>query len=219
LQKNHHPLLETVEKEYLALQTRLHDESAIFPSFFKLIYHLQERQQHYHLILRTFGKDLQAVVDRIETTLPTERFSAHGRFQQKILQIGNQRTLEKVADIYNFFKSNGHLAIQYNWQEWNSSKRQAICGKYFPYHSGDESTLSLFFDDNVKGIADSPLDIIHAVDVANNRSVSVHELVQKHMIFKVDTLRAILEDDYYIELLNRALSKEDVSDAGDKKKD
>lgn len=70
----------------------------------------------------------------------------------------------------------------------------------------DRSTLSLFFDDNIF-LDDREKNIIAPMNAKTGEPISIAELAALNQVFCVDTLEAILNDDYFIDLVLNTMNK------------
>lgn len=208
LQKTHHPLEKQVVEAYHELYVDL-EGVFIFPSFLKLIEWLKVQGIQYRIILRTFGNDLDAVVSSIAQAFPGDCFVAKGYFEKGKLYVSNQTSrcfFENFLETYLFLKSvPGHLAIRDNWIEWHEHHESREYGKKFPIDLEDKETLSLFFDDNVKDNPDSPVNIVDPIDVRNGKHLNISQLIQQKIIFRVNTFQAIIDENYFIDLMKQSL--------------
>jgi hypothetical protein len=181
----------------------------VFRSFYKLLEDLDSRHIEYSVILRTFGSDLDRVATDVNQARSTNFFGLRGRFKDRQLFIqespSQERRIEDISQIYQFFKESSHIAIQDNWEDWAQHNEHQEFGKTVPIDLEDETVLSLFFDDNVKTKPGSVTNVVNPVDIRTGQSMAVAPLVDKKIIFRVDMLEAILDDDYYIRHVNEAI--------------
>lgn len=214
LEEKRHPTRERV----LALRDRIKEKFtdphtqqikfAVFGSFFALLKKLRENNIRFVLILRTFGNDLKDVAEEVSNHPSGVKFTRWGKFSHKQLQLEESESIVKAKKIFKtFLNSQEHFAIQDNWKEWNSDQERARSGKPFIYDASgrwhDICNLSIFFDDNFS--AEEERDILNPIEIAET-AVSSKELKDR-LLFKVNPVQAILEDDYYIKLVNQSLSK------------
>ena len=78
---------------------------------------------------------------------------------------------------------------------WVKGEKKIQYGKPFIFDLNDEFFLSIFFDDNIV----CPIDI-------KGHKPSIGDLAEKNQVFVIDTLEAIMKDDYFINLINRGES-------------
>jgi hypothetical protein len=181
----------------------------LIPSFVKLIQKMQEQEIPFRIILRTFGSDIRVgkITQEIDNILDGSRIQHWGKFRGGTLSIKQGPTLEKVDEIYKFFQeSTGHIAIQDDWHVWNQDGERGRSGKYFIFDPQDQSTLSLFIDDNINTNPDSEFNIVQPIYTDGTR-VSVHQYLGRN-IFVAEVIDAILDDDYYIDMINQAFTME-----------
>jgi hypothetical protein len=209
LQQCRHPLEKEVCKSYDLLQKKLHNQ-VVFPSFLNLIAWLKEEELSYCIVLRTFGKDKEKVAACIQHIFPEDTFYAEGKFEQGklILKIENQKLcFYKWDEIYELFKTSpGHLALRDDYLSWSGNQRKREFGKKFFLNREDAKTLTLFFDDNVNEEAVSTHNVIDPVDVKRCEHLNISELIKQKKIFRVNTYQAIMDDRYFIHLVEQAIT-------------
>lgn len=213
LEVNRHPAQEFVLANRDRMRAAFTDPDtqeikfSVFNSFFFLLKKLRENHIRFIVILRTFGNDLKEVTEEISVNPSGVKFGRWGKFEAKKLHFEDGSTIEKVSRIFEaFLHSDEHFAIQDNWKEWNADGERARSGKQFIFdsngHNHEVRNLSLFFDDNFTG---EEKDIISPADISGKHFTG-KELEDK-MIFKVNPVQAILDENYYIRLVNHALQK------------
>lgn len=206
VQETHHPLQSEIVEEYTFLNEKLQDKY-IFFSFFNLFEELKAQNIQFRIILRTFGNDLDPVISAITQTFPEEKFSGKGYFSEGKLHIHSDHSsfvFDNLQDVYIFFKSNSHIAIQDNWQEWNDHQESKDYAKRFPIDLEDNQILSLFFDDNIKE-RQSPDNIVTPINIKTGECLDIEELIEQKKIFRVNTYQAIVDDHYFMDLVNQSL--------------
>lgn len=212
LQAVKHPLQQEVFEKRDMMKRKFTDpvtgelKFCVFQSFYKLIQHLQATNRRFVVSLRTFGDDLEEVVDEIGSHPLGIKITRKASFVNKELHLEGASTVKKAETIFEtFLQSQEHFAIQDNWKEWNSDGGHARSGKPFFYDASgkwhDVSNLSLFFDDNFSG---EERDILNPIEVSG-KQVTGGELKGK-MLFTVNPIEAVLDDDYYIKLVKHALT-------------
>lgn len=206
LQAHNHPLCETVLQEYTDVLTVLSTSNgAVFNSFYSLLNHLDQKEISYSVILRSFGEEVFEVKDEINT-LHKMLFSQTGQFCEGSLLLDGNKLIEDSDAIYTQLRRIEHTAIHDDWNYWNKNKMAAKNGKPFYIDRKDNETLSIFFDDNIDE-NDSKFNIIAPLNVANGELISIEELVESGQAIRVDTLKAILNDNYYINHVEEAIQK------------
>ncbi|HXF90303.1 MAG TPA: hypothetical protein VNJ29_00070 [Candidatus Nitrosotenuis sp.] len=171
----------------------------VFPSFFRLIHFLDDHQLSYSIILRTFGNDLDFVIEEIRKDCPQISF-VRGLFLKGNLHICDD-VLTNMEHIQDFF-INHHLAIRDDHHHWHHHHKEQITGgKPFPFRKSDQ-VVTLFFDDNLKS-----KQIVQVIDLNNDASdpVSPGELIEAGFLIPVDTLSAISDEDYFVRCIERLL--------------
>ncbi|CCB85225.1 putative uncharacterized protein [Parachlamydia acanthamoebae UV-7] len=174
----------------------------IFPSFFKMIRHLQNQRVSFTLQIRTFGKELPQIVQAINTQLGCEFIKYNARFENRHLFIENRpKPVISLPEIYQFFKI-CNVGVQDSWKEWSEHQKYAAYGKLFPIDLEDPHTIAIFFDDNIR--PQEPKNIVNAIDIRSGCSVSARDLIETHNLVIVDMLQAIEDEDYFIKHVQQA---------------
>lgn len=208
LKATNHPLCDEVLNRQQQIRQKL--PSSVFHSFYKLVGELRKVNMQFVILLRTFGNDLQEVIDVLEAHPEGIKVPRRAAFKNGALHEG-AKIVEKTEKIFEtFLQTAEHFAIQDCWSEWNSDGQRARSGKPFHFDAlgshREISNLSLFFDDNFTG---EEKDIIRPVEIAGQQ-ISGSELKGK-MVFTVNPIAAILDDDYYVNLVKDALIKNGFS--------
>lgn len=202
-----HPLCSVVLDEFNHIIETLQG-AHIFPSFFKFTDYLREKKISYTMFLRSFGKEVFEVKDEINQKLDG-LFEFEGKFRIGVLYVEGEKPLATPQEIYSFVTSKRHGAIQDDWHYWMKGEMYARCGKPFYIDQEDRNTLSLFFDDNIK-VNSFEKNVISPLASGTGDSLSVEAaLKSKQMIF-VDTIEAILNENYFIGLLEEALAEHEA---------
>lgn len=200
LAKTSHPLYNEIQERYTNLHARLNNhKSIIFQSFFEAIRYLDSHAIPYSIVLRTFGKDLDHVIEEFDSHWTPGFFTWKGEFNEGILIMtsltsGETVILKTVAEIYAFMQTHGNVAIHDDWKYWNKHGECKEYGKLFPVDAGDPHYISLFADDNAHP-KDGILNPHHPVI---NESLDVEFLIDADYIRVVNTLDAIEDDNYFI---------------------
>lgn len=205
LQTHNHSLYETVLKDYENVLTTLsNSNSTIFNSFYSLLNHLDQREISYAIILRSFGEEVCEVKDEINTFYKP-MFNQTGQFREGRLILEGNQLIEGSEAIYTQLRRIEHTAIHDDWNFWNENKMSAKTGKPFYIDPRDNKTLSIFFDDNIEN--NSNFNIIAPLNAVTNELIPIEELVESGQAVRVDTLKAILNDNYYINYVEEAIQK------------
>lgn len=206
LRDNESPLYELVHTEYeIALKALETSNGIIFPSFYHLIEKLNEQQISYSIILRSYGLELFDVKQEING-FHEGLIGRTAKFRKGKLYLDNGEIIEGGCKIYCTLRSIGHIAIHDDWNYWNSHGLAAHQGKPFYVDREDYETLSIFFDDNIHE-TDSINNIISPLDAKTEKPIPLEEVVKSGLAVRVDTLEAILNDNYFIERVEEALEK------------
>ncbi|HSX26360.1 MAG TPA: hypothetical protein VLE89_05065 [Chlamydiales bacterium] len=195
MQEQDHPLYPALQRKFDHALSKLNQqEGMIFPSFYKLLDYLNERGISYTLVFRTFGADAPEIAAEL-----------NGHFGEGFLT--DIRPAQEKETLYDFLKTTDHhVAIRDDWDTWYAHNEESNYGKPFPIDFEDSKRLSLFFDDGARlnkerpernGIA--PYDVHRGV-------LSLEELIAKNLLFPVDTLKALADENYFIDLIEKALT-------------
>lgn len=204
LESQNHPLYETVLEDYeKAIATLTTSNGIIFPSFYALLTDLDQKGISYSVILRSYGEEIFEVRDEINA-VHKDIFRHSGKFRSGELLIDGREVVRDAESIYNTLRRIEHTAIHDDWAYWDANNMSTANGKPFYIDEKDNETLCIFFDDNIK-VNDSPKNIIAPLDAATGELIPVTKLVESGRAVRVDTLKAILETDYYINLVEDAL--------------
>lgn len=205
LRTNQHPLHKRVEQEYFFLLEKA-KKHFVFPSFIKMLEKLKKHQIKFNIILRTFGQDLDSVISHLNCKLPILQKGYFRAGQLHLSHINRPHLVHKVNDLYTTFLHNQHMAIRDNWEEWHKNGEQESFGKKFPVDTTSRKILSIFFDDIVDENPVAARNAIAPIDAKKCTPIPVFKMLQNRHIFRVNTLEALSDDDYYINLLNSALA-------------
>lgn len=206
LKKNSHPYYEVAHKEYQeALVSLKESKTQVFPSFYLLLDHLDKNQISYTIIFRSFGNEISLVTNEVNNTYKT-MFHRTAKFREGKLGFDDAETwIESPQEIYQALLKHTHLAIHDDWFYWNKHDRSASKGKPFLIERDDPAVLSIFFDDNICNHTET--NIITPYDVAKKEFIPINELIESGHAICVDTLQAINNKNYFIDLLHQTLEK------------
>lgn len=174
----------------------------LIPSFVKFLRHLKEQEVAFRIILRTYGSDVRVgkVTEEIEKILDGDRFTYRGNFKEKTLQIEGMNSMIKTDEIYRFFReTQGHVAIQDHGKTWLEDDKKSRSGKPFVFDPEDENVLSLFIDDNINPNPESEYSIVNPLPISGNEDST--SLFHTNHLRKVDTIEAILDENYFLKLI------------------
>lgn len=199
-QSNHPEFLRTKAVYDQAIQCLESRDSQVFPSFYKLIHFLKEKQIPHTIVLRTFGSEAPEVVQEINQKFGSSVFTDFRSMKEGHLQDSDE-------DLYKFIINNKqNRVIQDDWKWWFKHHEDWKYGKPFPIDMSDSSRISLFFDDNA---VFDPLHPDHnnvaPFDVTTGKPIHPQEMIEKKRLFPVDFLEALCNEDYYIQLIGKAL--------------
>lgn len=209
LHASSHPLYGAALQDYeTALAILETSQGDVFPSFYRLLDYLDGEKISYSIILRSFGEELLDIRDEINRN-HKEMFLLTGHFEKGKLLLEEGKQIDDPNAAYQLLRRIKHIAIQDDWKHWNAYGMTAKAGKPFYIDRRDRETLSIFFDDNIRK-NDSVKNIILPLDIVTGEIIPIEELVQLGRVVCVDTLRAILDIDYYKNLVKEALDKREA---------
>lgn len=209
LKETNHPRYSEVLTTYtVALERLTQSQSCVFSSFYRLLEKLDHENRSYTLILRSFGSEVFDVAEEIHR-VSGKVFEHPGMFMGDKLLVDDQIVGDNPLNIYALLKRSGHRAIRDDWHYWMKGNMNSQYGKMFVLDPADADTLSLFFDDNIS-LDDREQNIISPIDVASGQPVSIKELAQRRQVVAVDTLEAILDENYFIHLVQDALRSHEL---------
>ncbi|MDB2613808.1 hypothetical protein N9Y92_01455 [Chlamydiales bacterium] len=193
LEKTNHPLHKEISENFEMIQQKLQtNPSFIFTSFYKL---LDALNIPYTLHLRSYGNDHQIVIDEIERTQGKTFFTEVIHFKKGILHTSDG-VFSTPHEIYQILLKN--QAIKDDWLHWHSHGETERFGKPFYIDQENLDIVELFFDDHVDD------------EIVNCRDAKTGKPLKLRNAFNVDTLAAIADDDYFINLIkNLALTPAD----------
>jgi hypothetical protein len=153
--------------------------------------------------LRSFGEEVKDVAQEINKKYGP-MISRYGHFEGSVLLIEGE-SLNKPLDIYKALMQ--PTAIRDDWKYWMKGEQKAAFGKPFFVDLDNKERIDIFFDDNIN-FFDGGINIVSPMDSKTGSSISVDELRKRHQLVRVNTLEAILNNNYYIEKIEEVLPKE-----------
>jgi hypothetical protein len=208
LRHNSHPLYLDVLKDYQTAEAALQDpDRKVFASFYHLVDALDKRGISYSIVLRSFGAEVDDVKNEINQNVK-ELFLHTGKFHQTQLFLDNGTSFDNPTAIYQELRHLGHLAIQDDWNHWSTHDCASAYSKPFYVDRQDSNTLSLFFDDNIS-MKSTDKNIIGPIDPVTGEHYPVDAFITTGQAIPVDTLRAILDPDYFLNCVDAAIEKKD----------
>ncbi len=118
------------------------------------------------------------------------------------------KVTEDLPEIYTHMRHSGHLAIQEDYEHWAGHGLVGKYGKLFLMDPEDSETISLFFDDHIRFEDPSlEINIVAPVDINTGQFIPIGDLIQSGHVNRVDTLRALLDIDYFFNFVARVLSE------------
>ena len=195
-----HPLYHEVQREYESAQVQL-SRGRIFPSFYHLIQHLDRAAIPYSIILRSMGHEISDV--SAEISLACGIGFSTGKFLKGALHLGESIILRDAQAIYTHLRHGQHAALNDDWHHWSTNGMGAQWGKPFYIDLDDAQTLSLFFDDNIgEGVS---WNIVAPRHAKTGELLPIAPLLKSRQLVHVNTLEAILNQNYFLELVQEAI--------------
>lgn len=161
-------------------------ETFLFPSFLNVL----DAFPNARIIFRTFGLDADEVIEYLKQKHPNNfktiikgDYSYEG--DKVLLTLDNGVCLRDMENINEYFHETYdccHLALKESYDYWNKNNRNKLNGKQL---MGNSEMVQIFFDDN---------DCVNIIDPINSHFV------------KINTLCALLDDQYYVNLVNNVLN-------------
>ncbi len=209
LRSTDHALYFSVQERYQKLRNKIaSNKSIIFNSFYREIEFLENNKIPYSIVLRTFGKDLDRIIEEIHRYVKPNFFSWRGVFEDGTLELRSMQSndivrLYTIEQIYEFLKNNGNVAVQDDWKTWNAHGETQQFGKLFPCNRNDHSIITYFADDN----GDPSDGIINSRHPLTNAVLDTKQLIENGHICVVNMLKAIENDEYYVNHVRLLLKK------------
>lgn len=204
LKDQNHPLYAEVQATYkIALEKLESAKGNVFPSFYQLLRKLDQEKISYTLILRSFGSEVFEIAEEINQVYG-DIFKNTGSFIEGKLTMADESFGNDVSEIYEILSHSSHTAIRDDWKYWMSGNMDSAFGKPFILDLSDPKILGIFFDDNIK-LNDTEKNIIAPIDVSTGLLIPIEKLIKRKQVVRVDTLKAILDDNYFADLVDQAL--------------
>lgn len=202
LEEHAHPAYEkTREKLFRAKEKLLSLTTTVFPSFYRLIDHLEKEKIPYTLVMRTFGSDGPSVANEINETLGRPFIKYSYRMKE-----GKIDTHHGLLEPHRFIANHRqHCLIRDDWKWWFSHGENAQYGKPFPIFE-EREMLSIFFDDHAQVLLSKPEKNIVAATTERGRFIKPSDLIEDKLLYPVDTVEALLDEDYFIKKIEESFA-------------
>lgn len=105
---------------------------------------------------------------------------------------GAKNIYTKLMELWQVTNS---FAIQDDYIYWRDKEFLPNSGKLMLIDKADDGVHQIFFDDNID--SDPEFSIVDIRDLHSGKSISHEEAINTYMV-RVDTVKAILDDDYFI---------------------
>lgn len=204
LRRIQHPLLAEIETTYNQMREKLKDGD-IFPSVINMINRLKEDNWNFTIVLRSFGDDAPHAMEEISRRAKIQ-FLPEASFKQGVLETADQQRLLTPGQWLACIQPGAHTSWHDDYLYWKDNDFKRAFGKPFPIASFPSNKLSIVFDDNAKDkeiIAPKRVGTFEILDQDDYYT----SLCDSGRIVAVNTMRAILDDDYYFGLIVRATLK------------
>ena len=178
----------------------------VFNSFFRLLEFLNQSDRPYHIVLRTFGTDLPTVVPALEHELGVAFIRAE--FENDALKIFDSSgdiLITDYVEIERILNETPYLAVRDDFPPWNAHREDWHYGKKF-FIPSNANTLGLFFDDNIEP-GQSNTNIVQPIKVIDSGTIEQIDpaALFDTQLFRVDTESAIIDPNYFVHLVQKAL--------------
>lgn len=212
LNEHNNPLYPAALKDFEEASKVLAASSGkVFASFYSLCDYLNQTGISFSIILRSFGNEVFDIKNEISATGKIT-FTQTGEFHNSTLVLENGSLIEDPHAIYDLLKQPENIAIHDDWNYWHEHHGSAQYGKPFLIEQEDLETLSIFFDDNINE-NDTINNIITPLNVTTSELIPIPDLVATGQAVHVNTLKAILDVNYYIHCVENALHKHQSKDS------
>lgn len=146
LKETNNPHYEGVATQFTQLHSLVEENKKrgqiLFNSFYEEIKFLQEKKVPFSIILRTFGQDLDRVLQEVHQIVSPQFFTWRGSFiideqtdglvlHVKSLLSGESKEFKTYMQMYEFFKDTTHVAIQDNHDYWRKHNFSSEYSKLF----------------------------------------------------------------------------------------
>src|SRR4029079_13871126 len=109
--------------------------------------------------------------------------------------------------IYPYWlKTKKHIAIQDNSDFWKQHNEDWKHSKLFPFERSPKKNISIFFDDNIK-LDNTQKNIVAPYDIHTQQFIDVKTTFEEGYTYPVEPLKAIEDDNYFIEMVKATLEK------------
>lgn len=204
LRESGHPLYQEIAEAYHHALTKLpNSPNRVFSSFYLLLDKLEEEQRSYTIILRSFGSEVFNIAKEINASF-VPLFDHYGKFKHGTLLLDEQQEGSNLSEVYEMLHSHSHIAIRDDYDHWEKGEFRTPFGKPFLLDLSNEDVLEIFFDDHIN-LHSGETNIIAPIDIKTGQLIPLEQLAQSGQIVRVNTLEAILEEDYFIKHVEKAL--------------
>jgi hypothetical protein len=193
-------LLQRVKQEFTQISNNL-GENHIPQSFINLLNYLEENKLSYSLVFRTFGNDINDVVNELSKRTHVKALD-HVTFIGGELKQANGNVLKSPEKILKYFKSGKYFTCSDNFADWRKTNETYAGGKPFVIDLNSRD-VSIFFDDNA--VSKQILCVKPVDDSYYDQSFIQQQLVQLGRIVPVNIFEACSNNDYFISRLEFAL--------------
>ena len=208
LEMTNHPLKKEILSTYYKIKNILRDGD-VFPSFLRLIHSLNELGTSFTIILRSFGNDAHTVVSELEKRTNI-KFIHHAVFKEGHLISSDEKTLKSPDEILASVQPMKHGVWQDDHHYWHTHSETHFYGKPYPINFNDRGLVSIFFDDNAE--SKEILSIQPTSASAVDQAILQRKLIASGRIVPVNTMNAILNDDYFTNCVEFALRQANLLD-------
>eukprot|EP00697_Spironema_sp_BW2_P004450 gnl/Spiro4/16054_TR8629_c0_g1_i1.p1 gnl/Spiro4/16054_TR8629_c0_g1~~gnl/Spiro4/16054_TR8629_c0_g1_i1.p1 ORF type:complete len:382 (+),score=46.81 gnl/Spiro4/16054_TR8629_c0_g1_i1:37-1146(+) len=236
-----------------AITTRSGGYHYVLPSFYRLVKHLVAQRRAFKIVLRTFGDDLDQVVEQFGAfcrgTHPDHPDVGHdayahlapprnyirgaffrngptfsnialalGTTEKAPISVGTEHyhrrpSVTLLTEPHQILSlvldpSTNFLALRDYFEWWNERGEASDSGKLLLVDPADPENHQIFIDDNI--VPDK--NIVDARHAVTGQPLPYEYAINRFLV-KCDTYRAILEEDYFIKLIE--MCERNLTEAGE----
>ena len=192
-----HPLKDDVNEDVKLLQDKLlSQDTLVLASFYRFLSYVENANIDYAIILRSFGNDLNDVVEEINeilgrTFLETSAYFLSGELYTE------EGLISSPQEIYSYFSECSNLIVQDDYYWWESHGKHSHYGKPFYYNGDDKDVVHVSFDDNING-ENEENNIVAPLNAMTGNPLFLGDLLEIGVVHSVDPFQAIVDDEYYV---------------------
>jgi len=110
--------------------------------------------------------------------------------------VGAKNIYKRLMEVW---ESTNNFAIKDDYSYWSEKDFSPNSGKFILINETDRGLHQIFFDDNIH--SDPEFSIVDIRNFNTGESIPYNDAINTYMV-QVDTIRAILDDEYFIKKIN-----------------